>query len=447
MKKLKSQFVCQSCGAIASKWGGKCEACSAWNSLVEEIISSTSPMKTNADVSHFFSDLKSDDSSDYERIQTNINEFDRVCGGGLVPGSVILVGGDPGIGKSTLLLQVVAKLAQQGHMCAYVSGEEALSQLRMRANRLMVDNAPVSLAAHSTVNMIIPALCAQKGLKVAIIDSIQTMRLEEIESAAGSVSQVRACAEQLIRAAKEQGFVVILVGHVTKEGNLAGPRVLEHMVDTVLYFEGERTHDYRLLRTVKNRFGATDEIGVFSMGSKGLEEISNPSNLFLSDPADPVSGVCVYAGIEGTRPLLVEIQALVSPTHYPAPRRTTVGWDLNRLAMLLAVLETRCNMNFSNKDVYVNVSGGLKINDPAADLAVAAAIISSLKNVPLPQQSVYFGEVALTGIIRGAAHSTSRIKEAYKLGFKNIISGGKTKTDEKGVKLSLMNGVRDLQLQ
>lgn len=447
MKKLKNHFVCQSCGASAPKWSGRCEACGDWNTLVEEVPmgKSHSFAKKETGLGDFFSNLHMDEGESHPpRLMTRLDEFDRVCGGGLVPGSVLLVGGDPGIGKSTLLLQVVAKLTQQGHACAYISGEESLSQLRMRASRLMVSEAPVHLAAHSSMNQILPALSTQKSLRVCIVDSIQTMRLEEVESAAGSVSQVRACAEHLIRATKEQGLITIIVGHVTKDGNLAGPRVLEHMVDTVLYFEGERTHDYRLLRTVKNRFGATDEIGVFRMGSQGLEEIPNPSDLFLSDQNQSVSGTCVYAGIEGTRPLLVEIQALVSQTHYPAPRRTTVGWDLNRLAMLLAVLENRCGFNFAQKDVYVNISGGLKITDPAADLAVAAAIISSFRNIPLAPRSVYLGEVALTGVVRSASHMTTRLKECQKLGFERVMAGGRPSKTEPGITVREISLLKDL---
>ena len=420
MAKIQHRFVCQECGAWHNKWNGKCETCGAWNSMVEEAITHhESSRQKKIDTSVFFSTFENADSDsplDHSRVLTNIGEFDRVCGGGLVPGSVILVGGDPGIGKSTLLLQVVAALSKNA-ICAYVSGEEALSQLRLRAERLKVNKAAVHMAASNQLHDILEALRKLPDLKLAIIDSIQTMCVSTIESAAGTVSQVRACTQELIAAAKKQGYVVVLVGHVTKEGVIAGPRVLEHMVDTVLYFEGERNYDYRILRSVKNRFGATDEIGVFAMGDKGLSEVTNPSELFLANHQNEVSGTAIFAGIEGTRPILLEIQALVAPSYLPSPRRTAVGWDSNRLSMILAVLEARCGLSFGNRDIYLNVAGGLKITEPAADLAVAAALISALKNRPVPVSSIYFGEIGLTGEVRPVSHSELRLKEAEKLGF------------------------------
>jgi DNA repair protein RadA/Sms len=371
-----------------------------------------------------------DPLQDYPRRMTHISEFDRVCGGGLVPGSVLLVGGDPGIGKSTLLLQVVAKLSAQ-MPCAYISGEEGVKQVMMRGQRLgLQENAQLHLTSATNVQQIIEALSQLQGLQLVIIDSIQTMVSDCVESAPGTVSQVRACSQELIAAAKKKNWIVVLVGHVTKEGTLAGPRVLEHMVDTVLYFEGERGDHYRILRSVKNRFGATDEIGVFEMTDQGLQEVLNPSALFLGDHQSPVSGSAIFAGIEGTRPILSEIQALVAPSYLASPRRTCVGWDTGRLAMILAVLEARCGQTFGNKDVYLNVAGGLKISEPAADLAVAAALVSALCNVPCPPRSVFFGEIGLSGEVRSVCQTDARLKESAKLGFEQAYCT--LKSDGKG---------------
>ncbi len=420
MAKLNHLFVCQDCGTSHSKWSGRCDDCGAWNRLVEETVRSK-PGSKKIQTEAFFSPLSAIDEDilrQQKRLVSGIEEFDRVCGGGLVPGSVILVGGDPGIGKSTLLLQLVAALSAVAN-CAYVSGEEALSQLRLRADRLQVNKAAVHMAASTHVGHIINALEQLPNLALVIVDSIQTMAVESLESAAGTVSQVRASAQEFITSAKKKGHVVILVGHVTKEGVLAGPRVLEHMVDAVLYFEGERNYDYRILRSIKNRFGATDEIGVFSMENQGLTEVKNPSALFLANHQQEVSGTAIFAGVEGTRPLLLEIQALVAPSYLASPRRTAVGWDNNRLSMILAVLESRCGISSANRDIYLNVAGGLKINEPAADLAVAAALISALKNRPVPVGSVYFGEIGLAGEVRSVNHTEIRLKEAEKLGFSN----------------------------
>ena len=437
MAKKSTTFVCQNCGAAYPKWQGKCDTCNEWNTIVEETVKNDGFSKLNSKKEGHVIDfvpLKGT-AQTYSRLQTGIKEIDRVTGGGLVPGSVILVGGDPGIGKSTLLLQVCAGLAAQNDACYYISGEEAIDQVRIRANRLGLADSPVNLASATDIRNIITTL-EKTEAKVVIIDSIQTMYLDEVESTPGSVGQVRACAYELIKLAKKKGFVLFLVGHVTKQGEIAGPRVLEHMVDTVLYFEGERGHHFRILRAVKNRYGATDEIGVFEMQDKGLIEVENPSALFLAERQGNISGSCVFAGIEGSRPLLVEIQALVSPSGYSTPKRAVVGWDSNRLSMVLAVLEARCSMNFSAHDVYLNIAGGLKISEPAADLAVAMAVISSLTKKPLPADMVAFGAIGLSGEIRAVAQTNLRLKEAQKLGFSGAIIPpvfGKDKK-EKGLK-------------
>ena len=423
-KKSAIQYVCQSCGATYAKWQGKCDVCQEWNTILEEKTEqsgfSVLNSKKKGDLIEFVN--LSGSTQTYARLKTGIKEIDRVSGGGLVPGSAILVGGDPGIGKSTLLLQIAAGLSVMEDVsdCFYISGEEAIDQVRIRAQRLGVADTPVKLASTTEVKDIIATIEKAKP-SVVIIDSIQTMYLEDVESTPGSVSQVRACAYELIKLAKKKGFVLFLVGHVTKQGAIAGPRILEHMVDTVLYFEGERGHHFRILRAVKNRYGATDEIGVFEMQDKGLVEVENPSALFLAERQGNVSGSCVFAGIEGSRPLLVEIQALVSQSGYSAPKRAVVGWDSNRLSMILAVLEARCGYNFSGQDVYLNVAGGLKISEPAADLAVAMAVISSLTNKPLPSDMVIFGEIGLSGEIRAVTQPSLRLKEAAKLGFSSAI--------------------------
>ena len=351
-----------------------------------------------------------------QRSHFGIGELDRVCGDGLVPASVTLVGGDPGIGKSTLLLQAAGAFASTGKKVIYVSGEEATSQIRMRADRLGLAQAPVKLAAETNLRNILTTLEAEKP-DLAIIDSIQTMWADHVESAPGSVAQVRASAHELTTFAKHHGVAVILVGHVTKEGQIAGPRVVEHMVDTVLYFEGERGHQFRILRAVKNRFGPADEIGVFEMTGRGLAEVTNPSALFLSERDNPASGSVVYAGMEGTRPLLVELQALVAQSPLSNPRRTVVGWDSGRLSMILAVLESRVGVSFAGLDVYLNVAGGMKISEPAADLAVAAALLSARQDTALPPETVVFGEISLSGAVRPATQTENRLREAQKLGF------------------------------
>ena len=425
-KKGGSEFVCQNCGSVYPKWQGKCDACGEWNTIVEEQIggegvSNLNPKRSKGRIIEFVP--LSGSQEHLSRLSTGIKELDRVCGGGLVAGSVILVGGDPGIGKSTLLLQACAKIASLPALpeVYYISGEEAIDQVRIRAKRLGLDQTPVKLASSTDIKDIVATL-EKADAAVVIIDSIQTMYLDEVESTPGSVTQVRACSYELIKLAKRKGFTLFLVGHVTKQGAIAGPRVLEHMVDTVLYFEGERGHHFRILRAVKNRYGATDEIGVFEMQDQGLVEVDNPSALFLAERQGNISGSCVFAGIEGSRPVLVEIQALVSPTSYASPRRAVVGWDSNRMSMVLAVLEARCGMNLSSQDVYLNIAGGLRISEPAADLAVAMAVISSLTNKPLPADMVIFGEIGLSGEIRAVSQPSLRLKEAGKLGFASAIT-------------------------
>ncbi|MDD7313983.1 MAG: DNA repair protein RadA [bacterium] len=434
-KKEIKQYVCQNCGAVYPKWQGKCDACGEWNDIVEEIVggggfSNFNPKKSKGHEIEFVS--LSGAQEQLDRLTTGINELDRVCGGGLVSGSVILVGGDPGIGKSTLLLQACAKVADLPIKpeVYYISGEEAIDQVRLRAKRLGLEKSPVNLASCTEIKDIITTL-EKANASVVVIDSIQTMYLDEVESTPGSVTQVRACSYELIKLAKRKGFTLFLVGHVTKQGEIAGPRVLEHMVDTVLYFEGERGHHFRILRAVKNRYGATDEIGVFEMQDKGLVEVANPSALFLAERQGNISGSCVFAGVEGSRPVLVEIQALVSPTGYASPKRAVVGWDSNRLAMVLAVLEARCGMNLSSQDVYLNIAGGLRISEPAADLAVALAVISSLTNKPLPADMVVFGEIGLSGEVRAVSQPSLRLKEAKKLGFNSAIIPSGRSTDKK----------------
>ncbi len=424
MVKLATLFVCQSCGTSHGKWAGRCEACGGWNSLVEESadsgpVSTKPKARPRSSRGIAFHDLQSTEPP-LPRMQTNIAEFDRVCGGGIVPGSALLIGGDPGIGKSTLLLQAAAALSKNGAKVAYVSGEEAIDQVRSRARRLGLEGAHVMLATETALGPILDSLKHEKP-DFVVIDSIQTLWSDALGAAPGSVSQVRACAQELTRFAKKRNCAVVLVGHVTKDGQIAGPRVIEHMVDSVLYFEGERGHQFRILRAVKNRFGPTDEIGVFEMSDAGLREVTNPSALFLDGREDCATGTAVFAGIEGTRPVLTEIQALVAPAAFGTARRAVIGWDSSRLAMVLAVLETRCGFSFGGKDVYLNVAGGLKVSEPAADLAVAAALISSALDLPLPPKAVVYGEIALSGEIRPVSRIGARLKEANKLGFKHAV--------------------------
>ncbi|USO01012.1 MAG: DNA repair protein RadA [Alphaproteobacteria bacterium] len=446
MVKPKRQFVCNTCGSVTLQWTGQCPSCHVWNTITEEIVSpSRAKVRADTGAMAFQSLVTDEDSPTSARHLTTVQEFDRVCGGGIVPGSVLLLGGDPGIGKSTLLLQVSTKLIQAGKSIAYVSGEEAHDQIRLRAHRMGVEDIDMPLANSTRMVEILSYLEKSPTLDVVVIDSIQTMHHEDLDSAAGSVSQVRHCAQELIRIAKTKNIAIILVGHVTKEGTLAGPRVLEHMVDTVLHFEGDRTHQFRILRGVKNRFGPTDEIGVFSMEAEGLAEVTNPSALFLQERAHDAPGSCVFSGIEGTRPLLVEVQALVQPTTMAVPRRSAVGYDVNRLNMILAVLETHAGYRFSDKEVYLNIVGGLRITEPAADIAIACALISAMVRVPLPSSVVMFGEIGLTGEIRRVSQAEKRLKEAQKLGFIKAIVPHKTTMNLKGISLHGLSNVGALR--
>lgn len=420
MAKPKRRFICQECGGVASRWQGQCPECGEWNTLVEDAPATVFSLKHDLSTGGRAVEFVALDAPAEElaRRSTGLAEFDRALGGGLVPGSAVLMGGEPGIGKSTLLLQAAAVIARRGEGTVYVSGEEATAQVRMRARRLGLADAPIKLAGATSVRDILTTLAAMPPPALLVIDSIQTMHSDTIEGAPGTVSQVRGCAFELIRYAKQHGTALVLVGHVTKDGSIAGPRVLEHMVDVVMSFEGERSHQYRILRALKNRFGAVDEIGVFAMATGGLEEVANPSLLFLSGRDEPLAGSAVFPALEGTRPVLVEIQALIVRLQSGAtPRRAVVGWDSGRLAMLLAVLESRCGLNFSAAEVYLNVSGGYRLVDPAADLAVAAALVSAMADRPLPNRSVWLGEVSLAGEIRPVAHAGLRLREAAKLGF------------------------------
>ncbi|MFN3816109.1 DNA repair protein RadA [Brevundimonas sp.] len=430
-------YVCQSCGAVHGKWSGQCGACGQWNCIVEESQSAPpgalKPASTARGRGVVFETLQSD-TPEPPRIITGVGEFDRVCGGGVVPGSAILLGGDPGVGKSTLLLEVTAKAALGGARVAYISGEEAVEQIRARARRMGFADAPVNLASATALREIVSTLKRDK-FDIVIIDSIQTLWSDAHEAGPGSVTQVRACAGELVRLAKASGMAVVLVGHVTKDGQIAGPRVVEHMVDAVLSFEGERGYPFRILRAGKNRFGATDEIGVFEMTDAGLSEVANPSALFLGEGGERAAGAAVFAGIEGSRPVLVEFQALVAPSAYGTPRRAVVGWDSGRLAMLLAVLEARCGIGFGDRDVYLNVAGGLRVSEPAADLAAAAALISSAVDVPLPQRAVVFGEISLSGEVRAVGRAEVRLREAAKLGFDQAIAPESAANGGKNVKV------------
>ncbi|HXX06891.1 MAG TPA: DNA repair protein RadA [Pseudolabrys sp.] len=430
MSRRNLTFVCQNCGASFSRWQGKCEACGEWNTLCEEGAERPAGLRRPRGKGRMFAlEPLAGEAHDAPRLPCGIAEFDRVTGGGFVRGSVLLVGGDPGIGKSTLLIQATAALARAGHRAVYISGEEAVAQVRLRAERLGLRDTAVELAAETAVEDIITTLSEGKTPRLIVIDSIQTMWTDTVDSAPGTVTQVRGSAQALIRFAKKSGATIILVGHVTKDGQIAGPRVVEHMVDAVLSFEGEGSHQFRILRAMKNRFGPTDEIGVFEMTGSGLREVANPSELFLSERDLGQPGTAVFAGIEGTRPLLVEIQALVAPTSLGTPRRAVVGWDPSRLSMVLAVLEAHCGVRLGGHDVYLNVAGGMRIQEPAGDLAAAAALVSSLANAPLPADAVYFGEVSLSGAIRPVAQSAARLKEAAKLGFNRAVLPDAARTD------------------
>jgi DNA repair protein RadA/Sms len=436
-------FICQNCGAAYARWAGKCEACGEWNTLVEE--GAEAPRRSSRKGRQFAVETLKGETRDAPRLGSGISEFDRVTGGGLVRGSVLLLGGDPGIGKSTLLLEVAAAFARRRHRAVYISGEEAIAQVRLRAERLGLADAAVEVAAETSVEDIVATLSQGAVPQFLVIDSIQTMWTQGVDAAPGTVTQVRGSSAELIRFAKRGGTAVILVGHVTKDGQIAGPRVVEHMVDAVLSFEGEGSQQFRILRAIKNRFGPTDEIGVFEMTGMGLREVANPSELFLSERELGSPGTAVFAGIEGTRPLLVEIQALVAPTALGTPRRAVVGWDPARLSMVLAVLEAHCGVRLSGHDVYLNVAGGLRIHEPAADVAAAAALVSSLTRAPLPADAVYFGEVSLSGAVRPVAQTATRLKEAQKLGFtKAIVPEAANNENLDGVALSAVGTLANL---
>ncbi|MBM3507968.1 MAG: DNA repair protein RadA [Alphaproteobacteria bacterium] len=442
----RSRYVCQACGAVSGKWSGKCDDCGAWNTIVEEVVPEAAPKSTSAAQGRALkTEALSGAVTQLRRLEAGIREFDVVTGGGLVPGSATLVGGEPGIGKSTLLLQVAGALARKGLPTTYVTGEEAADQVRHRAQRLGLGDAPVRLVAATNVSDILATVESGQPPAMMVIDSIQTMFVDGLDSAPGSVAQVRGSAQALVAQAKRSGAAMVLLGHVTKEGVIAGPRVLEHMVDTVLTFEGERGHTFRILRATKNRFGPADEIGVFTMTAAGLREEPNPSALFLSDHAADTSGTAVFAGVEGTRPVLVEIQALVAPSPLATPRRAVVGWDSARLAMVLAVLEARCGVAMAGRDVYLNVTGGLRISEPGADLAAAAALVSSLTGEPVPAGTVFFGEIGLSGDVRNVAHAALRLKEAAKLGFKSAwVPQARGETDDAGLDVVAIRHLSDL---
>ncbi|HAJ45218.1 MAG TPA: DNA repair protein RadA [Alphaproteobacteria bacterium] len=448
MAKASPRYICQACGQVAPKWSGKCDACGEWNSFAQEAAESVAAPQNSlgsAKGGRVIPLVPLDgETTPAPRILTGISELDRVAGGGLVPGSAILLGGDPGIGKSTLVLQLLASLAKRHQRAIYVSGEEGVEQVRMRGLRLGLSEAPVELAAETSLRDILATLEAGPAPAILAIDSVQTLWSDLIEAAPGTVSQVRAAALDLIRYAKRRGVCLILVGHVTKDGQIAGPRVLEHMVDAVFYFEGERGHQFRILRGVKNRFGATDEIGVFEMTDKGLAEVPNPSALFLGPRDQRTAGAAVFAGMEGTRPILVEIQALVAQAAYGAARRAVVGWDAGRLAMILAVLDARAALEISGNDVYLNVAGGMRIQEPAADLAAAGALVSSFLGTPIAPDCILFGEIRLSGAIRPVSHAEARVKEAAKLGFRTVIGPPMPSGQKSALPLTPVATVTDL---
>ncbi|MBO8172719.1 MAG: DNA repair protein RadA [Bacillaceae bacterium] len=424
MAKTKTKFVCQECGYESPKWMGKCPGCNNWNSLVEERevkgVKAMSHGGSGPARSARAQKIMDLEGKDQPRINTEFMELNRVLGGGLVPGSLNLVGGDPGIGKSTLLLQVSHQIARQGHKVLYISGEESTRQIKLRADRLNIRDDNLYVLAETNVEFIEEQI-RDLSPSLVIVDSIQTVFHPEIVSAPGSVAQVRESTSHFMRISKGQGISIVIVGHVTKQGSIAGPRLLEHMVDAVLYFEGERHHAYRILRSVKNRFGSTNEIGIFEMGEKGLREVINPSELFLSERSKGAAGSTVVASMEGTRPVLVELQALITPTSYGTPRRMATGVDHNRIALLMAVLEKRVGLLLQNQDAYVNVAGGVRLDEPAIDLAIAVSIASSFRDKPTRHHDVVIGEVGLTGEVRGVSRIEQRVTEARKLGFKRAI--------------------------
>lgn len=442
------KYICQNCGASYNKWQGQCAECSAWNSIeMEKIEEHAEFTKIQKGVAYSIENLSDQHIQPQAYIKSHIEEFDRVLGGGLVPGSAVLIGGNPGIGKSTILLQLTSKLAAQ-YACLYVTGEESMQQIKLHTERLKASNSPIRIVAGTNVSNLISAIESNDvPLTLMIIDSIQTMFVPEVPSAPGTVSQVRTAAHELITLAKKRNIILMIVGHVTKDGQIAGPKVLEHMVDTVLYLEGEQGSDYRILRSVKNRFGSVNEIGVFEMSEHGLKEVTNPSSIFLSDRQMNVSGSVVFAGLEGTRPILIEVQALVVQSNMVAPRRAVVGWDLNRLSMILAVLSARYGLNMAAHEVYLNIVGGLRILEPAIDLAALCALISALKKTPIEGHTVVLGEVGLLGEVRKISKIDARLKEAAKLGFKNAIipRANKYKGSNTGLNISEISHIKELE--
>ena len=429
MAKNKTIFVCSECGNESSKWLGKCPACQAWNSFYEQKIVETKNKEIKDKTRSIPQKLNSYEAKETLRINTGFNELNRVLGGGLVKGSLVLLGGEPGIGKSTLILQICDKIKGDGKVL-YVSGEESAEQIKLRADRLNINNEDILFLGETDIDLVNEAII-NINPKLVIIDSIQTMYSDEITAAAGSVSQVREITSQVMRVCKSKGITTIIIGHVTKDGNIAGPRVLEHMVDTVLYLEGERYFSYRILRGVKNRFGSTNEIGMFEMKEEGMCEITNPSDILISERDDNPAGSCIVSSMEGTRPILVELQALTSQTVFGYPKRTANGIDFNRLSLLIAVLEKKAGLNLGSQDVYLNVVGGLKINEPSIDLGIMMATASSFKNIPIPKDMIIIGEVGLTGEVRRINLIEKRIKEAEKLGFKSCIIPESNKKDLK----------------
>lgn len=427
MTKTSNIYVCQKCGAKSKKWLGKCDDCTAWNSFLEETNTNAlqrTNMEGSAERRIEILDLNYDERADpILKYDTGIEEFNRVLGGGCVLGSVILICGEPGIGKSTLLMQLCDSVDKRSMGCTYISGEESAIQVKLRAKRLGVVTTNVRLVIATNIEEIIHFIHKlQRNVpQIVIIDSIQTLHANDITSSPGTVSQVKYCAFELIKVAKQYGVILLIVGHVTKEGTVAGPKILEHMVDTVLYFEGDGTQQHRIIRTTKNRFGSTNEIGVFQMRSEGLIEVHNPSAIFMTNRSEDITGSCIFAGLEGTRSILVEVQALVVHSYIPVPRRAAIGWDYNRLAMIIAILNARLGLNLMDKEVYLNIAGGLKITEPAIDLAVFVALISASRNIKIPHNTVFFGEVGLSGELRQVIHAENRVNEASKLGFTHIV--------------------------
>jgi DNA repair protein RadA/Sms len=460
MAKTRSKFICQNCGAQSPKLQGKCPECGEWNTYQEEIIQKQDDRrgwdlgaggagKSPLDVQRLSHDQVTVESHNI-RFSTKISELDRTLGGGVVPGSFILLGGDPGIGKSTLLLQMCKGLGDQGFKVLYVSGEESVQQTMMRAHRLKAQSENIYVGSESNMDSIFQ-LAQKVQPKVMIVDSIQTVYMPELQSAPGTVSQVRECSNKLLGLAKTNGISIFLIGHVTKEGNIAGPKVLEHMVDTVLSFEGDIHHHFRILRALKNRFGTTNELGVFQMATIGLREVSNPSEMFLEERSDNLEGSAVLASIEGSRAILCEVQALTNPSPLPMPRRTTIGFDVQRAHLILAVLDKHLHLDLAHRDIFVNIVGGLKIQEPAVDLPVACSVLSSYLNQEIPSDLCLFGEIGLTGEVRGVTAAEQRIKEAYKLGFKKFIAPASNKKHlgdlDKDIlsKISWIKNIKDLR--